>query len=153
MRFFRCKSCLTMSLRLARYLAHSSVGLSTGWCAALCFLPRHPCRCLLSWGVRMRVDNKKSHLTQNPCRNPDSMGRDTGLNGLQILLPTATGWIISNFQSLSRMTMAIHTPINIPNKNTASMVMSDCLDSLGNALVYPYKCPSACTRRALLEYA
>ena len=153
MRFIRCKSCLTMSLRLARYLAHSSVGLSTGWCAALCFLPRHPCRCLLSWGVRMRVDNKKSHLTQNPCRNPDSMGRDTGLNGLQILLPTATVWIITNFQSLPRMTMAIHTPINIPNKNTASMVMSYCLDNLNNALVYPYKPQGAYSLGLRLEYA
>lgn len=101
----------------------------------------------------MRVDNKKSHLTQNPCRNPDSMGRDTGLNGFKILLPTATVRIITNFQSLSRSTTAMHTPINIPNKNTASIVMSYCLDNRDNALVYPYKPLDARSHRALLEYA
>jgi hypothetical protein len=45
-------------------------GIQLGVYQRLCFLPRHPCRCLLSCGVRLGVENKKAVKTDPGGKTP-----------------------------------------------------------------------------------
>ena len=100
--------------------------------------------CLLTCGVRLRVASpskcnvqqlarrhKKSHLLLLPVVAL-SIGEGGSMSKWLNLLPTtATGRIISGFQSLSRRTTAIQTPINTPKTNAA--IMLGYLGNQGNA--------------------
>jgi len=49
-------------------------GIQLGVYQRLCFLPRHPCRCLLSCGVRLGVENKKTVKTNPGGTTPSCEG-------------------------------------------------------------------------------
>jgi len=60
-----------------------SARLAVGCVTSLCSVPRHPSRCLLSYGVRLH-DKQKSRLNLHLGENPFFTGQDTDLNGFVV---------------------------------------------------------------------